>query len=180
VLVRADLLLPKLLGPSAILEAAHVARLEAGMPQAFRGYDWALLFSTTRDGCDLAHMYRCAQSAQASILLVKTTKGAALGAFITEPIRISPSYFGTGEMFVFTLEPQICLYPWSKRNSYFCLCNEDSLAIGGGGEFGIYLDEDLQSGSTGQCETFDNPPLAPSTELDLALVELWTLKLRQR
>jgi len=30
-------------------------------------------------------------------------------------------------------------YPWSFKNSYFLITSKDSLALGGGGHFAIYL-----------------------------------------
>lgn len=31
------------------------------------------------------------------------------------------------------------MYPWSQKNDYFMLCSEDSIAVGGGHSFAIYL-----------------------------------------
>ena len=30
-------------------------------------------------------------------------------------------------------------YPWSFKNSYFLITSKDSIAVGGGGSFAIYL-----------------------------------------
>lgn len=55
------------------------------------------------------------------------------------------------------------VFPWSRKDR--CFMTSDGavgLGMGGGGEggnFGFLLSEDLRSGSTGRCETFQNPPL---------------------
>ena len=37
--------------------------------------------------------------------------------------------------------------------------SQDSLALGGGGACGLYLDCELFGGTTGTCKTFNSPPL---------------------
>ena len=64
-------------------------------------------------------------------------------------------------------------YRWTEANSYFMLANEDSVAMGGGGEFGLYLDGDLKSGTSGDSETFGNKCLTLTEDFDIAEVELW-------
>ena len=47
-------------------------------------------------------------------------------------------------------------------------CAEDSIAMGGGGgAFGLYVEDDFSRGSTGTCGTFGNCPLCPSTEFEV-------------
>ncbi|KAI6693670.1 hypothetical protein NL676_021380 [Syzygium grande] len=68
---------------------------------------------------------------------------------------------------------------WNRRkhplsaNRYYCICMNDSLALGGGGNFALSLDGDLLSGTIGPCETFGNLCLAHSPEFELKNVELW-------
>ena len=71
-------------------------------------------------------------------------------------------YYGTGETFVFTLEPSICVYKWSEKNSLFMMLDDSAIAMGGGGSFAIYLDNNLHYGTSGNCETFNSPSLASS------------------
>ncbi|RVW90105.1 hypothetical protein CK203_035868 [Vitis vinifera] len=57
-------------------------------------------------------------------------------------------------------------------NRYFYLCLNDLLALGGGGNFALCLDEDLLSGTSGPCETFGNLCLAHNPEFELKNVEV--------
>lgn len=74
------------------------------------------------------------------------------------------------------------VFPWSRENNLNMLSTERSLAMGGGGgEYGLYLGENFESGVSGACETFGNPPLAAKGKhfevLDLEwcveLIGLW-------
>ncbi|KAI8833217.1 TLD-domain-containing protein [Chytridium lagenaria] len=95
-------------------------------------------------------------------------------------------FYGTGECFLFTLSPYAKLYPWVGRDledvdssadpedlaeraerrieiertaSFFVMTTRKEITIGGGGgKFGIWLDEDLHRGTTETCLTFNNDP----------------------
>lgn len=60
------------------------------------------------------------------------------------------------------------VYPWSRKDRCFMTSSEGvGLGMGGGGDggsFGFLLSEDLRSGSTGRCETFQNPPLVQAAD----------------
>ena len=61
------------------------------------------------------------------------------------------------------------VYPWSRKDRCF-MTSDDAVGLGmggggSGGNFGFLLSEDLRSGSTGRCETFENPPLVQAVEL---------------
>ena len=46
------------------------------------------------------------------------------------------------------------------RNDYFMLSAPQSVALGGGGHFALFLDGELLHGTSGTSETFENPCLA--------------------
>jgi hypothetical protein len=75
--------------------------LPASLPPLHQGNPWLLLYSTARDGISLATMMRRADKVAPSLLLVKDTGGAVFGAYVTEPWRFAPRFYGTGESFVF-------------------------------------------------------------------------------
>lgn len=57
------------------------------------------------------------------------------------------------------------IFKWTGKNRYFQLCSvsEERLAFGGGGidgNFGLCVERDFVSGSSGYCDTFGNEPLA--------------------
>ena len=53
------------------------------------------------------------------------------------------------------------------------LCSVDSLALGGGGHFALYLEGDLLHGSSSSSHTFGNSCLAHTEDFELKDVELW-------
>jgi hypothetical protein len=54
------------------------------------------------------------------------------GAITSCEIRVSESFYGTGESLLFVINPKMQIYPWSGDNSYFIQGNNESLAIGAG------------------------------------------------
>lgn len=54
------------------------------------------------------------------------------------------------------------------------LATDESVAFGGGGgSFGLLLEDDFASGCTGPCETFGNEPLCSESMFQVATLELW-------
>jgi hypothetical protein len=76
------------------------------------------------------------------LLVLQDALGGIFGALLTEPLRSNEKdkYYGHGTMGVWTFSTgSIQYFPWSYKNSYFLLSSKESLAIGGGGSFAIYL-----------------------------------------
>jgi len=122
-----------------------------------------------------------------TILVIETTKGEVFGSFTSEPWRIQPLFFGSGESFLWRLKDahsissdnsqkcdnDIVVYPFTGVDRYIQRCTRDKLWIGGGlwkrGEcpfedepegVGLSIDPDLQTGSSGSCATFSNCSLS--------------------
>ncbi len=62
-----------------------------------------------------------------------------------------------------------------ERNDYFQFATPESLAVGGGGSFAIFLADDLLRGSSGISSTFGNPCLAGSLEFTVGQIEVWAI-----
>lgn len=54
------------------------------------------------------------------------------GALTSCELRVSESFYGTGESFLFVMNPKLQIYQWTGENSYFIQGNNESLAIGAG------------------------------------------------
>jgi len=68
----------------------------------------------------------------------------------------------------------VVVYPWTGANQLVMHATDDHVALGGGGgAFGLFLDDDFMGGATGACETFDNAPLCSQEQFECATVELW-------
>ena len=65
------------------------------------------------------------------------------------------------------------VYPWTGENSYFMMCTDHSLAMGGGGEWGLFIDDHFARGATGRCNTYGNKNLCQDTDFDIVNLEVW-------
>ncbi|XP_023527206.1 TLD domain-containing protein 2-like [Cucurbita pepo subsp. pepo] len=147
------------------------------LPNIVKGRQWILLYSTLRHGISLRTLIR--KSSELSgpcLLVVGDRQGAVFGGLLDSPLKPTAKrkYQGTNQTFVFTTmygEPQ--LFRPTGANRYFYMCMDDLLALGGGSNFALRLEEDLLNGTSGPCETFGNSCLAHSQEFELKNVELW-------
>jgi len=166
--------LPAMSTPSQLLSESQLRRVAMWLPVRHRRGGWSLLYSTMRDGISMQTMCRLSSGHAPTVLVVKDTKGHIFGGYASTAWRTSTRYYGTGECFVFQVEPRLVKYPWSKTsNDYFQFASADSLAMGGGGHFSIWLDSELQFGNSGQCQTFNSPTLASFDQFQVSVVELW-------
>jgi hypothetical protein len=104
-------------------------------------------------------------------------------------------YYGTGECFVFSANEEstrVSVHRWSRKNSFFQLSAHGFLAVGGGGHFALWIDDDLAFGSTAECSTFDSAPLTVSradacrkvddeghVEFEIVTMEVWAPVIRR-
>ncbi|KAJ2761502.1 oxidation resistance protein 1, partial [Coemansia sp. BCRC 34490] len=117
------------------------------------------------------------------------------GAYLNEPIRLSPSFYGQGTCFLwkaYRSSPEsrrkdaIKSFKYAGGNEYFILCDPDFVAVGGGrGKFGLWFKSDFLHGYSARCPTFNNEPLCldPSSpknadidaqqEFVVAHLEIW-------
>ena len=253
-------------GGSSILCARAAALLEAALPPAAAGRQWALLYSLRRDGAALATLLaRVREHDGPTLLVIRDARGGVFGGFAAAPWSSGGGgrYFGSGGSFVFTMEPRytfdawrdgelqrlesgadaapadegdaaaeaaavaaasadaparneggrghnsiddapaaavpvagdgvpqqapagstdaaaltsdggtpsllqsgndsddgFSVYRWTRQNRYFQLAQPGvGIGMGGGGAFAFYLDDDLDSGSSGRSATFLSPPL---------------------
>jgi hypothetical protein len=60
-------------------------------------------------------------------------------------------------------QPLVAIFKWTGANEYCQICDVDkgTLAMGGGGAFGLIVEEDFNRGVTSSCYTFGNPCLIP-------------------
>nr|DAD36873.1 TPA_asm: hypothetical protein HUJ06_007514 [Nelumbo nucifera] len=167
---------PNLMDSSSFITADLYEFLEACLPNIVKGCQWALLYSTSKHGISLRTLLR--KSADLSgpcLLIVGDMQGAVFGGLLQCPLTPTAKrkYQGTNQTFVFTtIYGQPRLFRATGANRYFYLCLNDLLALGGGGNFALCLDEDLLHGTSGPCETFGNLCLAHSPEFELKNVEV--------
>jgi len=167
--------LPELIGPTEILTDDYRKQLSKHLPARIEGYPWTLVFSTSQNGFSLNSLYRKMAKIESPILvIIEDTQGNVFGAVTSCELRVSDSFYGTGESFLFQLNPALTVHSWKGENSYFIQGNNDSLAFGAGdGRFGLWLDGDLNQGRSQTCKTFGNDPLSPDEDFWVKTLECW-------
>ncbi|KAH7474524.1 TLD domain-containing protein 2 [Phytophthora ramorum] len=168
----------KLMDTSNILTLEHIAYIDHALPITSQLCRWFRIYSVEANGSSLETLLILAQKQSPTLLVVKDTEGNVFGGFASDEWHRAFHYYGTGESFLFSFANTSAAggfvkYHWSRKNSYFMLCSDESLIMGGGGNFGLFLDSDLSAGTSGACETFNSPPLTTSPEFSCVQVELW-------
>lgn len=172
---------PALSEPSTLLDAAHLRALAAEVPLRYRQAHWRLVYSTQRDGISMATMLRNARGRSPTVLVVRDMGRHVFGAFCSEPWKVSPRYFGTGETFVFQTQPRQVAWHWwwqkmrETQNDFFMWGESGALAVGGAGGYALWIDEELAHGISRTSATFGNDSLSSTEEFRIGAVELWWL-----
>lgn len=168
----------KLIDLSSILTLDHIACIDHALPITCQLCRWFKIYSVEADGSSLETLLTLAKKQSPTLLVVKDAKANVFGGFASDEWHHAFNYYGTGESFLFSFANPSAAggfvkYQWSRKNSYFMLCSDESLIMGGGGNFGLFLDSDLSRGTSGACETFNSSPLTVSQEFSCVQVELW-------
>ncbi|XP_049901695.1 oxidation resistance protein 1a isoform X6 [Epinephelus moara] len=169
---------PSLKEASDLLEANQIEKLAKNLPPRTIGYPWTLAFGTSKHGMSIKTLYRAMQGQDTPVLMViKDSDGQVFGALASEPFKVSDGFYGTGETFLFTFNPEFEVYKWTGDNMFFIKGDMDSLAFGGGsGEFGLWLDGDLYHGRSHSCKTFGNPMLSKKEDFYVQDIEIWAFE----
>ncbi|XP_047736312.1 GTPase-activating protein skywalker isoform X1 [Hyalella azteca] len=167
------------------------------IPVRMTMYQPSLLYTTEEHGSSLTTFYQRVENHEPTILLVRTTCDHVFGAYCSvawnnrnkrDEFGNKQTYYGTGETFLFSLRPVPAKHQWvgitqQKHNAalssvqhsaeLFMHGDEDMITVGGGDGQGLFLDHELQFGKTEKCLTFDNPPLCPTGDFEIKVVEVY-------
>ncbi|GFQ94561.1 nuclear receptor coactivator 7 [Trichonephila clavata] len=170
-----ELPLPDLLSPSEILQEEHIKELYTLLPARAVGYPWTRIFSTSFDGFLLKTLYRKMAEFDCPVIIVmQDYENATFGALLSEPLKQSDTFYGTGETFLFTFHPSFKVFKWTGSNDMFIKGSKESFSIGASeGHFGLWIDADLERGHSSECQTFNNDILASSTDFVIKTLEAW-------
>ena len=164
---------------TTMLDLRLLRLIDDQLPGYASACDWSCRFSSTQHGCDLGTLQRLASGCSPTLLLIRDTRGATLGAFVANPWRRLPRYYGSGDSFVFALrkKAELEVHHWTGANLQIMLTTSSEIAFGGGSTgFAIKLDDNLDEGSSEPCATFGNgKSLASAERFHCAAVELWSV-----
>jgi len=163
--------------PSDVLEPGVCAQLVRAMPARNRMSDWQLLYSTSLHGFSLQTFFALVGKSSPTLLAIRDSYDNVFGCYAASPwVSTGHRYYGTGETFLFSAHPHFAVYKWTHANSFFQLSSLDNLAVGGGGHFGLWIDSEFHTGTTGRSETFDNEPLTVDGDFRCIAFEAWTFR----
>jgi hypothetical protein len=157
---------------SQILTDKMIGSLRLAMPPQYRPVPWKLLFDMQEDGISFSSFYEKAAPAVPQLLVLLTDKGAVLGAFVPQGFHIDRYTYGSGEVFVWSMAPEVAVYHCSGTNTTFVSASADDIVIGGP-KPAIYLGACFKQGFTESCLTFGSPRLIEQDSFHICNVELW-------
>jgi len=169
-----DFVPPRLKSSSDIIADDDVTHLCMYLPRRYTTTDWNLLYSPQKHGYSINTFYSKLKDKGPTILMIRDTNQFVFGAFLSESWKSdNQGYYGTGETFLFKLKPDFAVYKWSQLNSYFILSSLQSLSVGGGGTYGLWIDKDFLDGSSSDCSTFLNPVISSTSLFKISTLEVW-------
>jgi TLD len=164
-----------------ILNQAMRSQLLSYLPASVQIMTCQRLFTLARDGDSFLPMIHRCNAFHHTLLVIETVEGYILGGYTCFPwgkqaCTAGRSYYGSGQSFLFASHPdgfpiksvasqniELQVFTWTRENDLFQLCNvvEEKLAMGGGGNFGLAIQDNFSRGTTACCSTFGNPALIP-------------------
>jgi len=173
----AEFTMPEMNQMSSIISPYQISALFLTFPPRLRLYPWTLLYSLKRDGCSLSNLYSKLEDYDHTLLMIiMDTKRTIFGAVLSPPnLKLrGKSYYGTFETFIFTFYPRLQKYHPSGENNYFTMGMTDGITIGGWLP-ALWLDSNLERGTTNCSPTFDNLPLTDEETFTVRDMECWAL-----
>lgn len=162
--------LPQLQRPSRFVRDEEWASIWSWIPPRYRLLNLDLAFTTAEHGLMLSTLVTRCDGHEPLLLLIETMSGKVLGAYLSKALdfRHGPSFYGTGETFLFTLKPEMKKYPWdlSSGNHSFVCVTDAFLACGTGADFGLWIDRFLNRLTSGPSATFANAPMVDAAHPD--------------
>ncbi|XP_025837482.1 TBC1 domain family member 24 isoform X1 [Agrilus planipennis] len=160
------------------------------LPVRITMYQPILLYTTEEHGCSLTTFFVRVEQHEPTLLMIKTCNNEVFGAYcstkwgernLKDTQGQRQAYFGTGETFLFSLYPERSKYPWvgidgdkvDHGAELFMAADNKMITIGGGEGQAIWLDENIRYGKTDRCSTFNNPPLCPSGDFEVRVLEVY-------
>ncbi|XP_065203238.1 GTPase-activating protein skywalker isoform X4 [Planococcus citri] len=160
------------------------------LPIRITMYQPVLLYTTEEHGCSLTTFYYRVEQHEPTLLIIKTCNNEVFGAYCSnkwldrnqkDERGNRTTYFGTGETFLFSLQPERRKYPWvgiendnvNHSNELFMAADPQMITIGGGDGQAIWMDENIRFGKTDRCSTFNNPPLCPNGDFEIKVLEVY-------
>ncbi|GFO35162.1 oxidation resistance protein 1 [Plakobranchus ocellatus] len=128
--------MPELVGgASVILNDQRIKDLYKAVPrQVSVGYNYELVYATHRDGFSLMNLYvKMAEYPESPVwLLIRDNHRCVFGAYLSETIKESKNFYGSGYTFLFSWHPHFRHFHWQGDNEFYMYGQKDYFSIGSG------------------------------------------------
>lgn len=168
------------IGESKILTRGECTELEKAAPPYFQVRDWRLLFAIDLNGANLGSLLKSCEGARATLIIVRERgeHGATFGGLIPCPMKDQDDFYGDSSAMVFTfLNGIIDVWNGGDGNNemYVFSHKNKGIGFGNGGRFAFWIDSELNKGTSGESETYQNDLLSHTSDFGVADLEAYGL-----
>lgn len=109
--------------------------------------------------------------------MIKDEGGHIFGGFASDSWTPHKKYYGNGDCFLYTFHAgeRIEVYSSSFVNDFYMISDWDGLSMGSGGDAGLFIGKNLESGYSLQSDTYNNDVLSDQFDFKIMDMELWAL-----
>ncbi|RLN37131.1 hypothetical protein BBJ28_00021934 [Nothophytophthora sp. Chile5] len=162
------------IGQSAILTERHVNFLRNHLPNYLSCNEMELVYTTRHHGWNQLSFFSMLENKGPTVLVVQDVHDNLFGAFCPASWKRTPTIYGNGRTFVFSLSPRMEAYMWSGLDSSYMYAHHEAIFVGGGRKgIALCLQLDERRGFTKACSTFDSPPLSECEDFRCQTIEVW-------
>ncbi|EGG17208.1 TLDc domain-containing protein [Cavenderia fasciculata] len=164
---------------SDILSSDDILWLQSFLPLRHNDDVFEMIYSTNKHGISIKTFFSRLYNRSPCIMAIKDDRGQVFGAYTADPWNTEKKiHYGSGETFLFKINDHANRnkFSWTRKNDDFMLSTKEAfVSMGSGGKgVGLWIDEDLFYGSSNRCATFDNEPLASTTDFKIMELEVWS------
>ncbi|GMT05015.1 hypothetical protein PENTCL1PPCAC_27189, partial [Pristionchus entomophagus] len=180
---------------SCILSNVIATKIMSRFPSRLQLVTPELLFKLSQDGASFTHLWSKVDEADQTLIIIRTARGEVFGAYCSSSWaerndrreRTKSKYFGTGESFVFKVTgrdeyQKVEIFGWVGNNNnepgehvpqMFMTAGDRLIVIGSGDGDAIRISEELTSGISSRCSTFNSPPLVEDRGFEINEMEVF-------
>lgn len=170
---------PKLDFKSNIFSEKQLIELHNNLPNINRFKNFKLLYSFEKDGISFSTFYQKVSDYQQSIIVIEDDMQNVFGAYLSEEIRNSQKFYGTGETFLFSFFKSVKIYCFQStmENDFFIYTDDEIISFGCEDKyFSLSIRNDFLKGTSRKTKTYNNPCLSYNENFFVKKFEVWTLE----
>lgn len=170
---------PKLDFKSNIFSEKQLIELHNNLPNINRFKNFKLLYSFEKDGISFSTFYQKVSGFQQSIIVIEDDMQNVFGVYLSEEIRNSQKFYGTGETFLFSFFKSVKIHCFQStmENDFFIYTDDEIISFGCEDKyFSLSVRNDFLKGTSRKTKTYNNPCLSYNENFFVKKFEVWTLE----